>query len=346
MSLYRLPAVLTFSLLMGVFMLPFVATKQASAILPPFIRLPRLVEAGAPRSHPSHNRRFVLYMVPHDWMGRSGATYRFERDGEQLWSDERNYTLKHIVVTDSGFVVGVAYRDIPVEAGGQRWDPIQILHVIILNNEGSEILNDEEVRQRNSFSSNPPRPRAPYAEHLLVDPDNDRIVMRVLEPAGSVITSDDDPCACFPRSDWRVYQLSTGKRVFSFNPEARSSKNRLVRGPWIVNAAIIRNTPLILTHAYSPGAHFEILDPLGYVVWSLSVENDYAGIDWPGPRMGRSGPGRFFRENPAILSADQPNRFDLRFFATNERITFEVVRAEDDSWAVSEVERKPFNDFP
>jgi len=36
------------------------------------------------------------------------------------------------------------------------------------------------------------------------------------------------------------------------------------------------------------------------------------------------GPADYFEKHPAILQADQPQRFDLRFFADSQRVTFEV----------------------
>lgn len=75
------------------------------------------------------------------WVGRYSAAYRFSADGKRVWSEERPYTLREVVVTNTGMVVGFAYRS-ELEATGERNDPRDYFHIVIIDRHGREILND------------------------------------------------------------------------------------------------------------------------------------------------------------------------------------------------------------
>jgi len=184
----------------------------------------------------------------------------------------------------------------------------------------------------------PPLPSTPYALQLLVDPPHDRVIVRMVE-------HDDG----FGERYWRIYRLSTGKLEKHHSPVGGpSDPDKWVS---ILDARLIPDTPFILVHWFyknrdykikDAGARFVLLGLGGRPVWSLDVDNDYVDIDLKRTRSGRGGPADYFRKHPAILSVEEPNRFDLRLFSENKRVTFEIGREGDDKVQVTELHRADY----
>lgn len=287
-----------------------------------------------PEAYESPSRTYSLHVHPHDRFGLRSASYRLTKNGQEVWSADKTYTLRAVTTTDAGFAVGIAYRSVPVERDGKPWDPMQYFHVVILNEQGTEVLNQEEERLPQSFSSTPPTPRSPYAQQLLVDPDNDRVVLRLVEGDGFVGTIG-----------WRIYRLSTGVLLHQFNPHERDTKigNRW----WVVDTGLIKGTPLIVTHWYTSGptsytpkersGRFTVVAGDGRPVWSYRVEGDYTHLDLK-PKIWGGVVADYFGKQPAILPTNEKQHFQIRFFATGEVKTYRVERDSIGNWTVSETD--------
>ena len=83
------------------------------------------------------------------------------KNGEELWAGKRPYALQEVTITDEGWVIGYAYRTgEPVSDesraafpnDGAR-NPPEYLHIVILDDNGHEILNEinERIDPRNNF---------------------------------------------------------------------------------------------------------------------------------------------------------------------------------------------------
>ncbi len=258
------------------------------------------------------------------------------KKGVELWSDEKPYTLREVVVTDEGLVVGFAYR-----VGAKRDEPKgkmrriagpvnppRYLHVVILGADGNEIRNAVIERVHPPFRSHPPAPLRPYVEQFLVDSPNDRVIVRVFARGARW---------------WWVYRLSTGESLGRFDPRERMENTENLR--YVLDARPVAGTPLLLVHWYlkgpdykvkDAGGRFTLLDAAFNPVWSFDAINDYAEFDLA---FRRHGPSKFFEDHPAILPAAEPRRFEIRLFAENTEVAFSVRPTGEGSYTVTELGR-------
>lgn len=268
-----------------------------------------------PATYVSSSGDYALSVDPEGRMGRAGAMYRLRKGGSDVWSAKKEYTLREVSVTDDGIVVGFAYRG---------HDPDQYFHFVILDATGREILDEMESRCQRE-SSTPPRPNRPYAKQLIALPDHDRAVLRIVEADG------------FTR--WRIYELSTGKLVDRRKP-----------GGLVLGARLVEDRPLVLVHEYLGrrrmgavgGVRFVLMNLEGDPVWSFDAVRDYVGIELFEVSLVGRRPEDYFREHPGILLTEGSGRFDVRLFATNERVSFVVKSGANGEWIVSETERVDF----
>lgn len=300
---------------------------------------------------------YSLHMDPaHRW-GQYSAVYRLLSKGKLLWEGERPYTLREIVVTDRGFTVGFAYSLLEEQSHGPPDQDDRSYHnpdyfcVVIIDRHGKELLKDAMIRCVPPMfdSAYPGVEPHPFATQLIVDAENDRIVVQVVEWAHGC----EDPWRILPaKFIWRVYSLSTGRPLARFNQDdlvgwqhnPKPSDQKCV-----VETTPVRGMPLLLIHAIfktrkppSWGARFVLIDYTGERVWSLEVPDDYTALGDCGG--GYSFSECHFRRNPAILRTQAPGRFDLRFFAENKRATFTVKRDKDGKWKVSEISRADYKE--
>lgn len=296
-----------------------------------------------PQAYDSPSGVFSLDVRPHDRWGHGSATYRLTKNGVEVWSGDKSYALREASVTDEGLAVGIAYRRVPVMPDGMPLDPQEFLHLVILNQHGKEVLHEEEERLRNNFHSTPPTPRSPYPQQLLVDPANDRVIVRSVE---------GDGCGGFGSPGWRIYGLSTGDLLDQFAPTQRDSA--AAGGWWVVDAQLLKGTPLIAVHWFTHGPNykpeeragrFTLTGNDGRPVWTLRVEGEYAEIDLRSAFMGNPVKS-FFRKNPALLTGEQAEQFRVRRFARNEVVTYEVDGGSDAGWTVSQLKTDPIAEPP
>jgi len=268
----------------------------------------------------------LLRIVADDAYLRTGARYTVSVDGKQAWAAKKPYTIGLGAITDDGRVAGVAYRTDKHRSpdDGKRR---QYIHVVILDSHGRELLNEELERKPHRALSIGVQEMTPIAYQVLVDAENDRVIVRGLD--------DKTPGEKF-MDFWWVYELSTGESVRRFRPGTQRTKMfDPVRN--MLQIALVPGTPLVLIHWELPGfgGRFTLVSPEGMQVWALDVDGDYASLG--GPAL--SDTNRYFAANPAILESQTPEQFDLRFFTSNERVTYVANQVAEDAWEVREVSR-------
>ena len=300
--------------------------------------------------------KYTLHMKPLHRNGQYGAVYKMVSDGKVVWSGQHDYTLRQIVVTDKGFVVGFAYSLLgdraldPSAPDELAWNFPDYLCLVIIDPQGNELLKDVALRclpmpLPNIYGFVPARP---FAMQLIVDSENDRVVVQVGEwEKGCVPDASREIPFSPPKTIWKIYKLSSGRAVGRFDeyplvgpPKVKGS----LKGDGVVDAVPVPGTRLLLMHAVLQfgtsttwGARFILVDEQGRQVWTMDVPDDYTvrqAIYGPWESMSQT----HLRDNPAILRVQDPGRFELRLFKSNKCVTFSVNR-EGDKWAVAEISR-------
>lgn len=277
------------------------------------------------KTYSSPSGRATLFVDPGQRSGSGPASYRCVREGQELWSGTRPYTLWEADVTDDGLVAGYAY------AAGYMGGKDDALTVVLINPDGTMRL--EERSQREGFLSDMGSPR-PMAAGVLIDAENDRLIVR--------IKTESRWTRLFTES-WWTYSLTTGEPGRRVDPRAGLPESARI----LQAARVVPGASLVLVnwlwHDYEAehfGSVFTLLDPDGEVVWRLDWPTDHtvAGDDEATSRIQRE-----LRQHGAILAVER-GTFTLRQVATNERVTFEVEPAAGSrgDWKVREVARAPF----
>jgi len=309
--------------------------------------------SGDPDWYKSPSGVYALHVKPHHPYGKRGAAYHFEKNGFLRWFDPcRPYTLREVVVTDEGLIVGYSYRSgvrfvkkeepkpKPKRKVRRRLHPVnppQFLHIVILAPNGDEILNDETERTLPRFSTTPPRPLVPNVGNFIVDSPNDRLLVRVFGP-------NEHP--------WRMYRLSTGE---SLQPPDLAAASGTIQGrDFLVHLRALPETPLVLVHwcirgpqykVKGLGGRFVLLDQEFNPIWSLDAPHDYVGHDlyhqW---YVDKVEVRDFFRKHPAMLLSDEQGRFAIRLFSEQVKVSFSVTGTEDSAYKVTKVGRSAISE--
>ncbi len=296
------------------------------------------VGVAQPTNYVSPSGVYALYVDPADRYGEGGAKYRLSKNGVEVWSGEKPYTLREAVVTDEGLAAGFAYRTGPKQeelegqprpVGGPQ-NPPEYLHIVVFGADGREVLNDVTERVHPPYLSEPPSPLYPYLEQLMVDPANDRVIARVGARGAR----------------WWVYRLSTGESLSRFDPAERMEDTENLRH--VLEARPVAQTPLLLVHWYlkgpdyktkDDGGRFTLLDAEFNPVWSFDAANDYAELDLHKDAFMGRGPSDYFQDHPAILRTDKPRRFGIRLFAENKEVAFSVRPVAEGGYEITELGR-------
>lgn len=287
-----------------------------------------------PTTYTSPSGVYSLFVDPSERMGGSSAMYRFSKDGEEAWSDQREYTLRAVSVTDRGFIVGIAYRSDQAK-GNAGHDSRSYFHMVILGPRGETIVN--EIAEQHPVHHASPQP---HAQQVLINPETDRAIFRVWG-------SENDHG--WGQPSWWVYEIPTGELIEPFDPKTRLADTENVH--FVLDARAVPATPLILVHWYLKGPDYKIQDQGGRftlfdqdfkVIWSLDVPNDYAGIEWNRRWAAGGGPAEYFARNPAILDVGNGGQFCLRRFADDVRLSFKAERHPDGTWRVRDEGHEPF----
>ncbi len=284
---------------------------------------PRVVN---PYTNASPTGEFVSEVDPTDIYGRGQAAYRLLRNGSVIWEGVEPFTLVQSAVTDQGFIAGYGYTygENGFSEKGHKAGAGDFV-VAIIEPTGRLRVHETVPRQESRFLHDIPNP---LARGIILDGPGNRFILRVR-----------DPDVNRSRESWWVYEISSGKKVGTFELSAGDGGTA---SP--IRAVPIVGTPLILVHYWryehpDANACFALLDSAFKEVWSTTWRRDYnidgneAAEDQLRDKIWAAG---------AILDASKSNRFTLFSAKPSEEVSFIVQRDTRNSrkWIVTEVERR------
>lgn len=276
----------------------------------------------------SPSSKYVVKMSPINdeyGTGVDGATYSFFVNGTMEWKKKACYTLREMVLTDSGTMVGFAYTQCGQGLKSQGRE-VPSLTIVITDRDGKVMVRKSSAR-RPPPPSTPPVPGTPYVLRQIVDPDIDRLLYLVQQPGCEEL--------------WR-FVLSTGEEL---DPLECALLRGNERGPnWVSDVSIVPGLPLLLAHSVvfsgerenrHAGALFTIIDlEQGRLVWKLALPNDYDRLLGTSIHL-----GRYLREDVSIVDAHQ-GRFSIYEHALRSTRSFTILDNKKAGWNVAEVTGK------
>lgn len=284
-----------------------------------------------PSEHASPDGSYTLEVEPSSPLGTGPAGYRLEREGELVWERELPFLLTEVAALDTGHVVGYS----EVRAPNRHLE--QDFVVAVIDPAGELVLEEriEEVPARYVHGRS-----HPSGFGLIVDPDQDRFVVRIDES--------------YTRESWWVYRISAGERVDELVPgghlsAATSGRAILQSGHFLPGSELFlvhwRNTTLsriVSGGLASDGASFSLHDADdARLVWQLDLPHDY---EVEGGEFAFLELHEFVREVGAVLDTSEPGSFSLWHVRDGERVTYRIERDGDSSagWRVEESGRVAF----
>jgi hypothetical protein len=257
---------------------------------------------------------------PSERRGTRAGTYSMTEGTELAWSVQLPFTLWNAAVAEDGRVAGYTYT-------GDFEDPSSLLHVVLLSTEGRVLVDETHERRSSGYSHSSP---GPIGLSVFIQPELGRF--------GVYVANRERSC--------RAYDLATGVPLFEHEMRLEPAVANAVDGSLAV--VPIATTPLLLLawrrtdFSVKPahrGGIFQLVDERWSEVWRLELPHDYeAGGD---RNAERALWGQLFSQ-PPILSTGAA-RFDLRFVAESQRVSFAVERKREE-WKVREVRREPYLD--
>ena len=274
-------------------------------------------------TYTSPSAKWQMKIDPSDRDGCGKGNYRLTADGNEVWHGELPFTLCNAMVTDDGVTAGYAFSN---GLSGYGKDGPGSLNAVIVDAGGKVRLNDVIKRKETLVVHGEPEPGA---AGFIVHATEDRFIMR--------LTGNGE-------ENWNVYQLSTGKKLRTFDPRSASKASEAER--YISDAVPIPGLPLVLVHWWrydsnKTGAVFSLLDFEGRRGWSLVLPEDYtiAGDEAAEDRLRDE-----IRFEGAIRENKESGVFEIRFAAANEWGQFKVDRdpKADTGWTVREISRAKY----
>lgn len=284
-----------------------------------------------PKTYTSPSGEYSLRVEPGNRMGSGPGRYSLQHKGQAAWSNEHPFTFWDARVTDRGETVGYAYTSGLEAMGGHRTREYGDLVIAVLNPDGTIRRQESHERHYGDYMIEDEFPH-PIVQGILLDAENDRFFMRTAHEA---LTWADE--------SWWTYCLSTGAPLHQFEPRRKMPDFESAR--MLLAAEPVAATPLILLHWWHSdklskcvGARFTLIDPEGNMVWSLLRESDYSAEP---DENKRNALRHEMRETGAILRANQPREFELRFVSENKRVRFSVNK-NGEAWEVAEISREEY----
>jgi hypothetical protein len=282
-----------------------------------------------PKTYLSPSGQYALLVDPSDMYGRFGASYRLTRQGREVWSGQRPFTLWEAAVTDAGVVGGCAYSlGWSGNTDGHDGERHGNLHVILIDAQGTLRLDQVTKREHGGYPNAPPKP---VASGLFLDPENDRLVVRIAD-------------FNLGHEEWWSFQIATAKPLGICRPKELMADPNPVA--YSLDARPVAGTSLTLVHwrredvqADRDGARFTLVDTTGNSVWSLDWPSDY---QVPNDEKAEIRLWKELHEHGAILRCDQRGQFDLWCARDAERVMFNVRAGAAGKWLVAETNRQPY----
>ena len=277
-----------------------------------------------PETYRSPSGAWELLVDPTHREGSGKGNGRMTRKGNPAWQADLPFTLYDAEVTDTGITAGYAYSH--GMAGFGKGGP-GTLNAVILDAKGDILLNDPIARDDPQFPGGMP---GPLANGILLHPQEDRFILRL---------------ASNFQESWRIYQLSTGKKLDTIELRLASRAPEAAR--FLLDLRPIAGTPLLMLHWWcydeeeKVGALYSIVDLKGQPVWSLHLPDDYT---IPRDEAAEDRLREEIRREGGILDTREAGMVELRLVADGQRVKFKVAREDQPKtgWTVSEVAREKF----
>lgn len=276
-----------------------------------------------PATYHSASGKYALYVDPSDRDGRGPAFYRLSTKKGVVWSGTLPFTFTQAIVSERGVFAGYAHTEgingLPLKK--TSLGPGEIV-VATIGPDGKVRHRETTKRQHSAAPDAPPEP---IGVDLFLHESADRFSVR--------------------RSDfsWQFFSLSTGRPQAKLDPGAIGPIPETARLRTSMRARALPGTPLSLanwvTHdekTNSYGLLFMLVHVAGHAVWSLHQPAGFpADDDFPWEKL---------TDDWAILKTSDPHRFDLWFYAEQQRVTFSVDEdpKADHGWRVAEVAREKY----
>ena len=285
------------------------------------------IEYLHPTSHVSASGEYALFVDPSDIMGSGPADYRLTRHGETVWTNRFPFSLWNAAVSDSGAVAGCAYshglEGYPLKDFDDRPGDFS---VVVLSPAGALVAQNVHPRQSGGLDALP----VPLALDVFFDGLRSNFVVRV----DSTNRSSDG-------EEWWVYDLASGERRATLQPKTHMPEPSITH--WILAARPLPGTPLALVHWWryaksKCGGDFTLVDAAGRPVWTLSLPEDYEGLDqtWGDTLYNH------VRQDGAVLGVGPGPVFDLYHVRDGQRVSYVVEPAEAGQWNIRETARGPY----
>ena len=285
------------------------------------------IEYLHPTSHVSASGEYALFVDPSHVMGSGPADYRLTCNGITVWTNRFPFSLWNAAVSDSGAVAGCAYS--------HGWDGFPLkdfddrpgdFSVVVLSPAGTLVAQEVHLRQYGGIDA----PPVPLALDLFFDGLRSNFVVRV-----------DSTNRYADGEEWWVYDLASGKRRATLEPKSHMPEPAVSR--WILAARPLPGLPLVLVHWWryaqsTSGGEFTLVDAAGHPVWTLSLPEDYEGLDqkWGDTLINH------VRQHGAVLGVGPGGTFDLYHIREGQRVSYAVDPAEAGKWNVRETGHVPY----
>lgn len=208
------------------------------------------------------------------------------KNGQEVWAQEREFTLNGACVTNDGRVVGYAYDhgidgfndENPLDEGN--------LLVLVFGAEGSVLERHEYKRKSINITASPSPPPTPQVLTIIDAEDHGQVILRVSVRYGG---SDRGRNGRFYDHEWWRFRLVDGSLVEKVTP-AHLSREKPSSAIWgVVIEVVIPGTQFVFVHEYnqnlargdsrSDGARLSIEDFHGNRIWLRDFADEYNGLE-------------------------------------------------------------------
>lgn len=284
-----------------------------------------------PKTYVSPSGENSLSVDPSDREGSGKAHYLLKHNGEVAWSGEEPFTFWNAFVTDDGTFGGYAYSE------GYSRDSGEFI-VSLIDAKGTARTISKTAREGSHYLHTAADPKA---DGIFAQPENNRFVVRVLDPDLNANAES-----------WWSFALDDGHLIGKSRPRDRMDSSR----QYIVAARPILNTPLTLIHwvrlqekdcdsSSEVGARFTLVDASDRPVWTLDLPVDYTN------RQDERAEAMLLtdiQEHGGILDTTQPAHFVIRHAAAGLRVTYVATPSSSPNgkWDIKETARTAFSEAP
>jgi hypothetical protein len=261
---------------------------------------------------------------------KGSSTIALSKNGQPVWTQQREFTLCDARVTDAGQAVAFAYdhghdgfdQESPGDDGN--------LLVLFFDTNGSILNRHAFDRKSAGWTSNPPPDPFPVAEGFILAEASDRVILRVRL---SYKFARKNRLERVNQEQWWSFKISDGSLIEQITPE-HLSPEMPAPGVWrIVRESVISDTSLVLVHEVHtatsregiPGdARLSVLDLHGKRIWLHDFDREYLLLDEG---------GRIMTKHAELVAQVTMKKggFSFHSLAADETYAFTIEKADDET---------------